>query len=164
MKRKLRFLAVTAVTVAAVISIALTVPFPAAASGAMQIAEVGYPTGPGDCTAPNGSDFATVITGDLVGCLYTYVDSAQCSPSGTYRESGHELFVGANSADTFRTTYKFEGKYQDCPNLAGEIVGRCHHPIVDGSGTGIYTRVKGRIHFKDDVTAGNFPYDGHLQY
>lgn len=91
------------------------------------------------------------------------VESAECTPSGVYIESGTETFVSqANRNDTFRTTYKFEAKYQDCANLAGEIIGRCQHPIIAGSGKGLYAGVTGRLDFKNDISAGNFPYRGHL--
>ncbi len=167
MKKRIILLGVSALAVAALISVALRVPSPVLAGEATQISGIGYPTAPGDCTDPQGqgSDFATLMTGDLKGCVYTFVESAVCSPSGVYRETGREVFVrqgGGN--DTFGTTYQFEAKYQDCPNLVQEIVGRCQHPIVEGSGTGAYEGVTGRLDFKDDIEAGNFPYKGHLQW
>jgi hypothetical protein len=110
-----------------------------------------------------GADFALIMTGDLVGCLYTFAETAVSSPSGTYRETGTELFVASEGAGTFESTYRFEAKYEDVDNLSGEIFGRCQHPIVAGSGTGIYEGVTGRIDFKDDVEAGNCPYRGHLR-
>jgi hypothetical protein len=103
------------------------------------------------------------MTGDLVGCHYVFVETSFCSPSGTYRETGNEIFVGQNSRDTFKTTYNFEAKYQDCTNLVVEIFGRCQHPIIRGSGTGVFEGVTGRLDFKDDIEAGNFPYRGHLR-
>ena len=66
-------------------------------------------------------------------------------------------------AGTFATTYKFEAKYRDCPNLAGEIVGRCQHPITAGSGTGVFEGATGRLDMKDDVEAGIFEYRGHFR-
>jgi hypothetical protein len=75
---------------------------------------------------------------------------------------GRELFVGADG--TFETTYRFEAKYEDPANLIGEIFGRCQHKIVAGSGTGAFDGVRGRIDFKDDIEAGNFPYRGSLQF
>ena len=106
------------------------------------------------------------MTGDLEGCLYTFVETAESSPSGTYRETGTEPFVGSylGGAGTFETTYRFEAKYEDVANLAGEIFGRCQHPIVEGSGTGIFEGVSGRLDFKDDVETGNFLYRGHLRF
>jgi len=166
MKHRLIFLAVIALTVAALISVALRVPSSALAGGATQISGIGYVPGSNECTdLPPGYDFATKMTGDLEGCVYTSVETSVCSPSGVYRETGHELFVGQGGGnDTFGTTYQFEAKYQDCANLVGEIVGRCEHPIVEGSGTGVYEGVTGRLDFKDDIEAGNFPYRGHLQW
>jgi hypothetical protein len=110
-----------------------------------------------------GADFAILMTGDLDGCLYTFVQTARSSPSGTYLETGRELFVASEGAGTFETTYRFVGKYEDVANLAGEIFGRCQHPIVEGSGTGIYEGVSGRLFFKDDVEAGNSIYRSHLR-
>ena len=106
------------------------------------------------------------MTGDLEGCLYTFVETAESSPSGTYRETGTELFVGSTSegAGKFETTYRFEAKYEDVNDPATEIFGRCQHPIVEGSGTGIFEGVTGRLDLKDDIEAGNFPYRGHLRW
>jgi hypothetical protein len=61
-------------------------------------------------------------------------------------------------------TYRFEAKYEDVDNLAGEIFGRCQHVIVDGSGTGVFEGVAGRFNIKDDIAAGDFPYRGHLRW
>ena len=113
-----------------------------------------------------GADYAILLEGDLQGCLYTNILTSQSSPSGTYRETGTELFVGSTSegAGTFETTYRFEAKY----DLAGEeIFGRCQHPIVKGRGTGIFEGVTGILLFKDVLEAGKdpyFPYRGHLRY
>ena len=118
------------------------------------------------CVPVVGYDYALVMRGDLEGCLYTDVETAESSPSGTYRETGTELFVGSylDGSGTFETTYRFEAKYEDVANLSGEIFGRCQHPIVEGSGTGIFAGVSGIVFFKDDVEAGNLPYRGHLRY
>jgi hypothetical protein len=136
--------------------------------GATQISGVGFFAGPGECTDSDGlgSDFALKMTGDLVGCHYVFVRTAECRPSGTYRETGTEIFVGQYNGQpgTFRTTYQFTAKYEDCANLAGEIVGRCEHPVIASSGDGAFEGVSGRIDFKDDVVAGNFPYRGHLRF
>lgn len=119
-----------------------------------------------DCAAPEGSGatFALTMTGSLQGCLYTFVEYSRCSPSGVYFEQGTETFVGSYGEryGTFRTTYNFEAKYRDCPNLVGEVVGRCQHPIVRNSGTGGFGGVIGRLDFKDEVQTGNFLYRGHL--
>jgi hypothetical protein len=152
----------------ALYTVVLTLPSQALAQGATQIAGIGYAAGDGTCSDPEGegADFALTMTGDLEGCHYVFVESAVCSPSGTYRETGTETFVGQynGAAGTFRTTYLFTAKYEDCPNLVGEIVGRCQHPIIAGSGRGVFEGVSGRLDFKDDIEAGNFPYRGHLRW
>jgi hypothetical protein len=175
MKRPLTLLTLlTLTTLAAVafISVASPGPSPAFAEEATQISGVAFFDDPLDpaCEDPEGVDpegvpanYALVMTGDLEGCLYTFVETAESSPSGTYRETGTELFVDSEGAGTFETTYRFEAKYEDVDNLAGEIFGRCQHPIVEGSGTGIFEGVTGRLDFKDDVETGTFLYRGHLQ-
>ena len=166
MKRRLTVLTLTTLAIVAFISVASTGPSPAFAGGATQISGVAFfdeaeaPV----CAPVMGYDYALVMTKDLEGCLYTDVKTAESSPSGTYRETGTELFVDSEGAGTFETTYRFEAKYEDASTQTGEIFGRCQHPIVEGSGTGIFEGVSGRIDFKDDVEAGNFLYRGHLQY
>ena len=139
--------------------------------GATQISGIGYFDEVGECNSSlgQGSDFALIMTGDLAGCLYVFIDEYECSPSGTYREQGRELFVGMYNGQygTFRTTYKFHAKYEGCSEgfpVGAEIFGRCQHPIVKGSGTGVFSGVTGRLDFKDDIEAGNFPYRGHLKF
>ncbi len=142
------------------------------ASGATQISGIGYFSEEGECiedvTGPDGQspDFANRLEGDLEGCLYVFVETFECHPSGTYIETGTELYVGngeEGNDGTFRTSYRFTGKFDDCSNLSGQIFGRCQHPIIADSGTGDYAGVTGRLDFKDDVAAGNFPYTGHLK-
>lgn len=140
--------------------------------GAVQISGLGYYEIADECNDPGGAgaDYAIRMTGDLTGCLYGFIDYFECSPSGTYREEGREYFVGTYRGETgtFWTTYKFEGKYEGCAEsgapLGAEIFGRCQHPIVRGSGEGAFDGASGRVDFKDDVEAGNFPYRGHLRY
>jgi hypothetical protein len=164
MKRRLTLLTLTTLAVVAFISVASTAPSPALAEGATQISGVAVFDEGGTCVDPEGegANFALIMDGDLEGCLYTFVETAESSPSGTYRETGTELFVDSEGAGTFETTYRFEAKYEDVDTLSGEIFGRCQHPIVEGSGTGIFLGVSGQLFFKDDVEAGNFPYRGHL--
>jgi hypothetical protein len=168
MKRRSTILTLTTLAAVALIGVVSTAPSPALAEGATQISGVAFFEEPGECVDPEGvgDDYALDMDGDLEGCLYTFVETADCSPSGTYRETGTELFVGEYNGEvgTFRTTYKFEAKYEDCPNLVGEIFGRCQHPIVEGSGTGIFEGVTGRLDFKDEVESGTFFYRGHLRY
>jgi hypothetical protein len=171
MTRRLTIVALTALVVMALSGVVLTAPSSALAAGATQIEGIGFFADTGQCTDPQGAGatFALLLTGDLEGCHYVFVESAECSPSGTYREAGHEIFVGEYTGDnggsgTFITTYRFEAKYQDCPNLVGEIFGRCQHPILNASGDGVFAGVTGRLDFKDDIEEGNFPYRGHLRY
>ena len=135
------------------------------AGGATQISGLGVYAEGDDCVDPRGEGaaYALVLDGDLKGCLYTFVETAVSSPSGTYLETGTEVFVASDGSGTFETTYRFEAKYEDPTDPATEIFGRCQHPIVKGSGTGIYEGVTGRLDFKDDIEAGNFPYRGHLR-
>lgn len=139
-------------------------------TGATQISGIGRYAEAGQCTDVTGFTFVVSMTGDLEGCLYTFVDDFQCSPSGTYREEGRENFVGTYNGQygTFWTRYSFEGKYEGCPldgePLGAEIFGRCQHPVVEGSGTGVFEGVSGRLDFRDNVELLIFPYRGHLKF
>ena len=139
-------------------------------AGATQLSGIGYYATSGECDYESqGAVYAIRMTGDLEGCLYAFIDDFECSPSGTYREEGREYFVGTYNGQpgTFWTTYKFEARYEGCNNGApegAEIFGRCQHPIVAGSGTGVFNGVSGQINFKDDIEAGNFPYRGQLRF
>ena len=168
MKRRLALLTLTTLAAVAIIGVVSTAPTPALAQGATQISGVAsFDEAEAPVCAPvPGYDYALVMTGDLEGCLYTDVKTTESSPSGTYRETGTELFVGSylDGSGTFETTYRFEAKYEDVDNLAGEIFGRCQHPIVEGSGTGIFEGVSGQLFFKDEVESGTFLYRGHLRY
>jgi hypothetical protein len=128
--------------------------------GATQISGIGFFDITDECNSPGqGASYALQLTGDLEGCHYFFVEEFECSPSGTYREEGRELFVGTynGQAGTFWTTYKFEAKYEGCAEdgsyIGAEILGRCQHPIVPGSGTGVFEGVTGRLDFKDDIEA-----------
>src|SRR5919112_6421338 len=167
MERRLTILTLTTLAIVAFISVASTAPSPALAEGATQISGVGFYADDArvhvTCDDPEGegAEYALVMRGDLEeGCLYAFVETAVSSPSGTYREMGTETFVASDGSGTFETTYRFEAKF----GLAGEIFGRCQHPIVEGSGTGDFEGVSGRIDMKDDIEGGNFPYRGHLRF
>jgi len=149
---------------ACIAAMAMAAATPASAEEATRISGVAYFADASECDwAAVGADFALILTGDLEGCLFVYVDNSYFTPSGTYVESGHELFVGADG--TFETTYRFEAKYEDPDAFPeGEIFGRCQHPIADGSGTGAFAGVAGRIDFKDNVETGEFFYRGSLQF
>jgi hypothetical protein len=178
MKRRLALLTLTTLAAVAIIGVVWTAPSPAFAGGATQISgDAVFDAVPPEthaCPIEDpayvGYDYALVMSGDLVGCLYTKVLTTEHSPSGTYRETGTELFVGSYSGrsgtGTFETTYRFEAKYEDVDPVppVGEIFGRCQHPIVEGSGTGVFKGVSGRLDFKDEVETGTFFYRGHLRY
>ncbi len=141
------------------------------AKGAVQISGISYYDATDACnSAAQGATYALNMTGDLEGCWYIFVDEYDCSPSGTYREIGRELFIGTYMGETgsFWTTYKFEAKYEGCAEdgsyIGAEIFGRCQHPIVDGSGEGVFEGVSGRLDMKDDIDAGNYPYRGHFRF
>jgi hypothetical protein len=122
-----------------------------------------------DCQPPVGSppadlgDYPPIdLSGSLDGCWYTHVSYSKLNPSGTYQEKGTEVFVGClngSTCGTFETTYTFTAKYVD-DTFAEEIHGRCHHPIVRG--TGDFAGAKGLILFKDDVVNLVFDYRGHI--
>jgi hypothetical protein len=143
----------------------LFLPSTAFALGAAQISGTAFWPAFGQCADPQGagSNYAVVMTGDLQGCHYTFVETSVCAPGGAYAETGHEIFVGwyKGQSGTFKTTYRFTAKYNNCVDFK-EVVGRCQHPIIAGSGTGVFEGMTGRLDLKDDVVAGNFPYTGHL--
>jgi hypothetical protein len=106
-----------------------------------------------------------VMSGDLEGCWYTRIDESKYlgSPSGVYLESGKELFIGIMNglAGQLTTTYRFEAKLD--PATGSEVRGRCQHPIAEGSGTGGFSGVSGRVDFKDIIGAEiTYVYRGHI--
>lgn len=169
MKRRFTISALTALTLTVFISAVFAGPSATPAGGAKPISGIGYFAEPGACTDPQGqgASYVLTMTGSLSGCQYIFVGSSQCSPGGAYYESGTETFVGTYEGQhgTFSTNYVFTAKYADCPNLAGEVEGRCQHPFINGSGTGVFEGIKeARLDMRDDVGAGNFPYRGHIQF
>jgi hypothetical protein len=152
-----------AISVAASLLAVLAMP---ASAGTTQMSGIGvFNTA---CQPPDGSppadlgDYPPIeLTGSLQGCWYTYVESAKFNRSGTYQETGTEIFVGCQNGTcgTFETTYTFTGKYVD-DTFAEEIHGRCHHPIVRG--TGVFAGAKGLVNFKDDVVNLKLDYRGHI--
>lgn len=145
----------------------------ASADGAIQISGTGYWADVDECTTPSDGrdfDYNFKMDGDLVGCVYVAIATTKCTPSGIYIETGEEFYDiagGTQGEGTFTSNYRFAGKFEACEGddaLAVEIFGRCQHPIAEGSGTGDFEGVTGRLDFKDDVCAGNFPYKGHLRW
>jgi hypothetical protein len=168
LKRRSTGRMLAALAIVALMSVLMLAPSPVLADGATQISGVGYWATASECNdaSVGDFDFALRMTGDLEGCHYVFIETAECTPSGTYRETGTEVFVGQYEGEygTFGTTYRFTAKYEDCTNLVGEILGRCQHPIADSSGDGTFEDVSGRLDFRDDIEAGTFPYTGHLRW
>jgi hypothetical protein len=164
MKRRITIIALIAF--AALIIVALTVTFPARAGGATQISGVGLFGG--SCDSYEDTPFV-FLTGDLNGCFYSFAESYKCSTGGVYIERGTNRFEGEDG--TFEATYHFVAKFEECDvetAMPGgdEIHGRCHHPIVPGSGTGVFDGVTGRLDFKDHIVDGvpiKTYYRGHLK-
>jgi hypothetical protein len=109
-----------------------------------------------------------VMTGSLVGCWYTDTfnpNPAQPSgtPSGEIQGTGMEHFIGCLDLNgeqgcggpgdpnfgTLETAFQATFKFDLLTGL--EVHGRCHHPIIPGSGTGVFTGATGSVTFNDDV-------------
>lgn len=142
-------------------------------SGVSRVRGVGFYGTPDVCNpASQGATYSVIMTGDLEGCLYAFVDEFKCLGNGYYFEKGREYFVGTykGKSGTFRTTYNFEAKFEGCNGdgtPAGlEIFGLCQHPLVEGSGQGVFKGATGRLDFVDNVKATpiNFPYIGTLKF
>ena len=168
MKRRLTILALTTLAVVALISVVLMAPTSTSAAGAEQIRGIGYPASEVECPPlpeeewPEGTLFAVPplkMSGSLTGCFYSFALTTDDSSSGTYRETGIDIYIGEGGR--FETTYLFTAKFDEDGN---EIWGRCQHPITEGTGEGYYSGVTGRLDLKDDIEAGNFPYKGHLRW
>jgi len=115
------------------------------------------------------------MTGGLIGCWYTDTfnpKKSNASASGKYQViyTGTEHFTGCLDSDrdggcsgdptgTFYTTFTFTAQFD---LTLTEIRGRCHHPIV--SGTGDFAGATGVINFKDDISNGTSPYMGHVGF
>ena len=112
------------------------------------------------------SDLTLQLEGDLVGCLYTTIETGEEKPGGIYIETGTEVIVacmdngGVETCGTFSTTYRFIGKFAD---TGEQLFGKCHHPIVAGSGTDGFSGATGRLAFKDNVDTGQAAYTGHIK-
>jgi hypothetical protein len=119
--------------------------------------------------APDGyRDFPPIVmTGSLEGCWYTDVVTSRQLSSGVYLETGKEVFFGTlngSAVGSFRTTYRFESKWDPDAATGAEIHGRCQHPLVAGSGTGGFDGATGRVDFKDLVETGDLAYRGHISF
>ena len=117
---------------------------------------------------PDGS---YLMSGSLIGTWWTTSFVVKgVEPSGGVQGSGTETFVGCldRNADavcgsgdlngTIDFSFTFTGKYDR--SFTNEIHGRCHHPIVGG--TGDFAGVGGVLDFHDDPVTGCAAYNGHL--
>lgn len=143
-----------------------------ARAATLQVSGVQTPVTSGPCfnpSLPPGS--STTMQGSLIGCWYIDTFDAKYQPhSGTLQATGTEHFVGCLDADgdqacdagdpqgTLSFSYIFTGKLD--PLTFAEIRGRCHHPII--AGTGDFAGATGVLDFKDDVTNVISPYRGHV--
>jgi len=147
--------------------LAMGLAAPAQAVGNVQISGPAEIDAAGCDAAPPGfDDFpGLALHGSLEGCLYTQVVTSSITPSGTYKESGHETIVASLNGGpmgTFTTNYKFEAKF-DLATMA-ELKGRCQHPIAEGSGTGGFAGATGRLDFKDLIgDPTTYVYRGHIK-
>ena len=107
------------------------------------------------------------VDGDLSGCVYGLVTDYRSHPSGTYQEVADEIFIGTYDGEegTLEMTefYTHKEIVPGSPEL-GLSFARCKHPVVAGSGTGVFAGVSGRLDFKDDNVAGTSEYKGHLRF
>ena len=102
-----------------------------------------------------------VLQGSLAGCWYTKAETSTQISSGVYLESGQEVFVGTlngGPAGTFGTTYHYQSKWDPNASTGTEIVGRCEHDLV--TGTGGFAGISGMLFFKDDAPL--YFYRGHI--
>jgi len=129
------------------------------AGGATQVAGLGEPDVAGVCQDAPEAVGAYVMSGSLTGCWY--VDTAELkneSQTG-FLAVGTEHFVGCLGAacGTILTTYTFTAKLVD----GVEVHGRCHHPIVGG--TGAFAGISGSFDFHD-LPDGCATYHGVIRF
>jgi hypothetical protein len=108
------------------------------------------------------------MVGDLEGRFCSFPGSDECLPGGAYHATGTNLFAGTyhGEAGTFETPSLFTAKFEDC-TMVKEITGHCEHPIVVGSGTGVFAGVTAIIVMDDIIEAGaytGYTYTGDLQW
>jgi hypothetical protein len=106
------------------------------------------------------SDYAILMTGDLEGCLSTFVESFKCKQLADYDlylEKGREVFIGTlhGKQGSFTTDYTFDAAYAKgyCKSFDStqEVGGGCIHTIRRGRGA--FKNVEGVIKIID-VIAG----------
>jgi hypothetical protein len=141
-------------------------------AGTTQVSGNQTPVAPNDpCIAGDPNSLGTyTMDGSLIGCWYTDDFTFREQPSGNAEATGHEHFVGCldlggdgsctgDPSGTLSFSFQFSGRY-DTVTFA-EIRGRCHHPVV--SGTGGFEGAGGELNFKDDVATGIASYTGNVR-
>ena len=111
-----------------------------------------------DCGVPE-SDYAILLTGDLEGCLSTFIEGSKCrelADYDLYLEHGREVFIGTlnGKPGRFSTDYTFDAAYAKgfCQSFDAslEVGGGCIHKIQRGSGA--FRNVEGVIKIIDVIT------------
>lgn len=111
------------------------------------------------------ADGGYAMTGSLVGCWWIDTFDTKSDPDkSTFRASGTEHFTGClgSVCGTFYTTYTFTAKTDGPWPTSAEIHGRCHHPVIGG--TGGFAGASGVLSFHDvvDVSPPYYPYVGNV--
>jgi len=105
------------------------------------------------------------MTGDLVGCWWiTEFESTTDASKHNVRATGTELFIGSlgSLSGSFTTTFGYTAKMDGPWVSSAEIHGRCHHPVV--AGTGDFAGISGELNFTDvNVNPPSYPYWGNLR-
>ena len=151
-------------TLAVLLLAALPATTAAAGKGATVVGGVQLAYG----TCGDGGGYA--MTGDLAGCWYI----TEFTPNPHLTDSKHnleatgtELFDGwiGSLRGTFTTTFQYTAKMDGPWGTSAEIHGRCHHPVVAGSGTGDFVGITGELSFKDvvDLDPPYYPYWGNVR-
>ena len=133
-------------------------------SGVMAVVDGGDPF---DVT-----DDVTQVWGDLIGYWWTTrFDLGVVTSSGVVTASGAERFDGCLDANgneacdgddpsgSLYLTFTYAGKFD--PVTFALLHGRCHHPIVRG--TGGFEDTTGVVQMRDDPVTGCTYYRGHLR-
>jgi hypothetical protein len=105
------------------------------------------------------------MIGSLDGCWVIDSFETKSDPDkSTFRATGTEHFTGwlGSTHGTFYTTYSYTAKTDGPWPTSAEIHGRCHHPIIGG--TGGFEGASGVLSFHDvvDVSPPYYPYAGNV--
>lgn len=148
------------IAIAAAMLLASAVPAAALAGGNGATIVRGIQQAAGTC-----DDGGYAMTGSLVGCWWIDTFETKSDPDkSNYLARGTEHFTGCldSVCGTFYTTYTFTAKTDGPWPTSPEIHGRCHHPLIGG--TGGFDGASGEISFRDvvDVNPPYYPYWGNL--